>query len=46
MAPASRFAGRLDHLSCHDLRHTGQILAAQTGATLAARLPRHITMRS
>ncbi|MCM0673915.1 tyrosine-type recombinase/integrase [Micromonospora phytophila] len=80
-------AGRLDDLTFHDLRHTGQTLAAQTGATLAdlmkrlghssmtatrrylhaidgrdreiaralselaahgnaARLPRHITMRS
>jgi integrase len=25
----------LDHMSFHDLRHTGQTLAAQTGATLA-----------
>ncbi|TDB80904.1 hypothetical protein E1182_07320 [Micromonospora sp. KC721] len=25
----------LDHLTVHDLRHTGQTLAAQTGATLA-----------
>ncbi|GAA4939222.1 tyrosine-type recombinase/integrase [Actinoplanes utahensis] len=25
----------LDHLSFHDLRHTGQTLAAQTGATMA-----------
>ncbi|MET8041844.1 tyrosine-type recombinase/integrase [Micromonospora sp. NPDC005215] len=28
-------AGRLDDLTFHDLRHTGQTLAAQTGATLA-----------
>ena len=32
--PARKAAGR-DDLRFHDLRHTGAVLAAQTGATLA-----------
>ncbi|WP_203914023.1 site-specific integrase [Rhizocola hellebori] len=31
----ARAAAKLEHLTFHDLRHTGQTLAAQAGATLA-----------
>jgi len=36
---ARHFAGR-DDLRIHDLRHTGAVLAAQTGATLAELMSR------
>ena len=38
-ARARRIAGR-DDLRFHDLRHTGAVLAAQTGATLAELMQR------
>ena len=37
--PARKAAGRPD-LRFHDLRHTGAVLAAQTGATLAELMSR------